>query len=123
MGDSPAHRPDLKPVVLARMVSQDGGVPLVRKSGDGHPSDTQGCQQRAEAWRRAFQDAPPPRSLVAEATLSGEDHAVPLAQLGCIPRMPGTLQVVAPGMGQALQEETWQPGDANPRYPPLALGH
>jgi len=35
------HRPDLKQAVLALLVSQDGGVPLVSKSWDGNTSDTQ----------------------------------------------------------------------------------
>ena len=35
-GYSKDHRPDLKQVVLELMVSQDGGVPFVRKSWDGN---------------------------------------------------------------------------------------
>ena len=31
------HRSDLKQAVLARLVSQDGGVPIVSQSGDGNP--------------------------------------------------------------------------------------
>src|SRR5215475_5000477 len=40
-GYSKDHRPDLQQAVLALMVSQDGGVPLVSKSWDGNASDTQ----------------------------------------------------------------------------------
>ena len=40
------HRPDLKQAVLALMVSQDGGVPFVRKSWAGNTSDTQVFQPR-----------------------------------------------------------------------------
>lgn len=45
------HRPDLQQAVLERMVSQDGGVPLLSKRGDGHASDTQIFQERAQALR------------------------------------------------------------------------
>ena len=34
-GDAKDHRPDLTQAVLERMVSQDGGVPLMSKSWDG----------------------------------------------------------------------------------------
>jgi transposase len=40
-GYSKDHRPDLKQAVLELMVSQDGGVPCVSKSWDGHTSDIQ----------------------------------------------------------------------------------
>jgi transposase len=114
-GDAKDHRPDLKPAVVELMVSQDGGIPFVSKSWDGHTSDTQGCQQRAEALMRAFKDSPTPRSLVADAKLSCEDHAVHLAQLGFLPRMPASLKVGSQVIGQALQEATWQTFEANTR--------
>ena len=53
-GYSKDHRPDLKPAVLERMVSQDGGIPCVSKSWDGNTSDTRMFQERAEALMRAF---------------------------------------------------------------------
>ena len=68
-GYSKDHRPDLKPAVLERMVSQDGGVPFVSQSGDGHTADIQLFQERAQALRHAFTNTPSPRYLVAEATL------------------------------------------------------
>src|SRR5499426_570133 len=48
------HRPDLKQAVLARMVSQDGGVPLVSKSWAGNTSDTRVFQERATALMSVF---------------------------------------------------------------------
>ncbi len=39
-GDSTAHRPDLKHVVLGAAVSGDGGVPLLSKTHDGNSSDS-----------------------------------------------------------------------------------
>jgi transposase len=117
------HRPDLKQAVLALMVSQDGGIPCVSKSWDGNTSDTQVFQQRAEALMRAFKDPPSPRSLVADAKLSCEDHATPLAKLGFITRIPATLKVVSQVMRQALQWDTWQPFDPNTRSQPLTLWH
>jgi transposase len=117
------HRPDLKQAVLELMVSQDGGVPCVSKSWDGHTSDTQVFQKRAEALMRAVNDTPSPRDLVADAQLYGEDNAAHLATLGFITRMPATLKVVSQVMARALQSDTWQSFDDNTRYQSLALCH
>jgi transposase len=117
------HRPDLKQAVVELMGSQDGGVPFVRQSGDGHTADSQIFQARAQALRHAFTNPPSPRYLVAEATLDHEDHASSLHSIGFITRMPNTLGVVAQVIVQALGWDTWQPCDDNTRSPPLALGH
>jgi transposase len=122
-GSAKDHRPDLKQAVLARMVSHDGGVPFVSKSWDGNASDTQVCQQRAEALIRAFKDTPTPRYLVADAKLSCADNAVHLAQRGFSTRIPATLTLVAQGIGQALQGDTWHTCDDHTRYQPRALCH
>src|SRR5215510_4105381 len=122
-GYSKDHRPDLKQAVLELMVSQDGGVPLVSKSWAGNTSDTQVCQQRAEALLRAFKDTPTARYLVADAKLYCEDNAVHLAKLGFITRIPATLKGVSQVIRQALQGGPWHPFDANTRYQPLALCH
>src|SRR5438094_1197591 len=66
-GYSKDHRPDLKQAVLALMVSQDGGVPLVSKSWDGNASDTKIFQERAEALLATFKRSPTPRYLVADS--------------------------------------------------------
>jgi transposase len=122
-GYSKDHRPDLKQAVLELMVSQDGGVPFVSKSWDGHTSDTQVFQKRAEALMRAFKDTPSPRDLVADAKLYCEDNAVHLAKLGFITRVPATLTLVSQVIAQALQSDTWQSFDDNTRYQSLALCH
>ena len=122
-GYSQDHRADLKQAVVELMVSQDGGVPFVSKSGDGHASDTQVFQQRAEALRRAFKDTPSPRYLVADAKLSCEDNASRLAPLGVITRIPATLKLVSTVIGQALQGDPWQTFDERTRYQTLALCH
>ena len=90
-GSSKDHRPDLTQAVLERMVSQDGGVPLVSKSWDGNASDTQIFQERAAALMATLKRAPTPRSLVADAKLYHEDNAANLRQLGFITRIPNTL--------------------------------
>ena len=99
-GDSNAHRPGLTHAVLALLVSHDGGVPFGRTSWDGHTADLTVFQERAQALVAAFQKAPSPRDLSADATLSHGDHASNLQPLGCITRMPHTLhsvsQVIAP---------------------------
>jgi transposase len=122
-GDSQAPRPALKQAVLELMVSQDGGIPCVSKSWDGNTSDTRVVQERAEALISACKSTPSPRSLVADATLSCEDTAAHLAQLGCITRIPATLKVVAQVMSQALQWDPWQPVAPKTHYQPLALCH
>lgn len=71
------HRPDWQQVVLALLVSPDGGVPFMRKRWDGHTSDIAVFQERAQALRAAFTNAPTPRSLSAAAKLYQEDHAPP----------------------------------------------
>ena len=122
-GDSKAPRPDLKQAVWERLVAQGGGSPCVSKSGDGLPSAPPVFQKRAAALRRPFPDTPSPRSLVAEATLAGEDEAAHRARLGVITRMPATLTVVAPVMGHALPGDTWQALADHPRSQSRALDH
>jgi transposase len=122
-GYSKEHRPDLKQAVLALLVSQDGGIPLVRQSWDGHTADTRIFQGRAEALLRAFKTTPSPRSLIADATLSCEANVAHLAKLGFITRIPATLKVLAQVISQALPWNTWKPVDPHTRYQPLALGH
>jgi hypothetical protein len=122
-GDAKDHRPDLQQAVLARMGSQDGGVPGVSQRGDGHTADPRVFQERAEAFMRAFQDTPSPRDLVAEAQLSGEDHAAHRAPLGLITRRPAPLKVVSPVMSPALQPDTWQPVADDTRDQALAWCH
>src|SRR2546430_3498926 len=68
-GSSKGHRPDLKQAVLELMVSQDGGVPCVSKSWDGHTSDIHVFQERTQALLTAFEHTPSPRYLVADAKL------------------------------------------------------
>ena len=122
-GYSKDHRPDLQQAVLALLVSQDGGIPLVRQSWDGNTSDTRIFQERAEALLRACKTPPRPRSLIADATLSCEDTVAHLAQLGFLTRIPATLKVVAQVISQALPWNTWQSVDLHTRSQPLALGH
>ena len=110
-GYSKDHRPDLKQAVLALLVSQDGGIPLVRKSWDGNTSDTRIFQERAAALLSACKTTPSPRYLIADAKLSCEDTVAHLAKLGLITRIPATLKVVAQVISQALQWNTWQPVD------------
>jgi len=122
-GYSKDHRPDLKQVVLALLVSQDGGVPLVSKSWDGNTSDTPIFKERAAALMAALASAPTPRYLVADAKLYTEDTATMLAKLGFITRIPGTLKLVSQVITQALQEDRWHRLDETTRYYGLELCH
>ena len=105
------------------MVSQDGGVPVLSQSWDGHASDTQIVQERAHALLATLQGSPSPRSVGAAATLYPEEHATNLAHLGFSTRLPGTRKLVAQGSTPARQWDTWQGRDATPRSQRLALCH
>jgi transposase len=122
-GYSKDHRPAWKQAVWELMVSQDGGGPLVSQSWDGNASDTQIFQERAQALMTAFAHAPTPRYLGAAANLYTEATAAPLAKLGFITRMPGTLKLVSQVISPALQGETWHELDATPRSQGLELCH
>jgi transposase len=117
------HRPDLQQAVLELLVSQDGGVPLVSKSWEGHTSDTQMFQERAAALMAAFASSPTPRYRVADAKLYTEDPAATLAQLGFITRMPGPRKRVSQVITQALQWDRWHCLDETTRYYGLELCH
>jgi transposase len=122
-GYSTDHRPDLKPVVWALMVSQDGGVPCVRKSWDGHTSDVHVFQERAQALMTAFEHTSSPRSLVADANCYHADTASHLQHMGFITRVPSTRSVVSQVIRQAREWETWRPVDDTIRYQRVELGH
>jgi transposase len=101
------HRPDLKQAVVALLVSQDGGVPVGSNSWDGHTSDIEVFQERAQVLLAAFQHAPSPRYRLADATLYQEDHAPNLHNLGFLTRLPHTLGAVSQVIAQALTWDTW----------------
>ena len=109
------HRPDVKQAVRERLVSQDGGVPLVSKRWAGHPSATPLFKERAEALMAAFASSPTPRSLVAEANLDTEDTAATLAKRGGITRLAGPLTRVSQVITQALQRDRWHHLDETTR--------
>jgi len=122
-GSSQDHRPDLKQAGVELMVSPDGGVPFVRQSWDGHTSDSQMFQERAQALMQAFTHTPSPRYLVADAQLYHEDNASSLQSIGFITRSPNTLGVVSQVIMPALGGDTWPPCDDNTRDQPLELCH
>jgi transposase len=114
-GDSNDHRPDVKPAVLALMVFEDGGGPCGSKRWDGHTSDIAVFQERAQALMTAFQNAPSPRYLSADAKLSHEDHAPNLHHLGLMTRIPTTIGAVSQVIAPALTWDTWPRLDDNTR--------
>jgi hypothetical protein len=122
-GSCSDHRPDLKPAVLALRGSHEGGVPVVRKHGDGPTSDREMFQARAQALMTAFTHAPSPRSLRADATRDQADNAPNRRALGLIPRLPTTLGPVSPVITHALTWETWHPRDETTRDQRLELCH
>jgi transposase len=115
-GDSRDHRPDLKPAVLERMGSQDGGVPFVSKRWEGNTSDSEIFQARAQALMTAFKNAPSPRYLIADAKLYHADNAPNLRALGFITRIPNTIGPVSQVITQARTWDTWHPLDETTRY-------
>lgn len=87
----------MQQAVLALLVSQDGGGPLLSQSWDGNASDTQSVPERAQALRATLRASPSPRYLVADAKLYTEDKAPNLAKLGVRTRIPGTRKLVTQG--------------------------
>jgi transposase len=122
-GYSRDHRPDLKPAVLALLVSHDGGGPCVSKRWDGHTSDRAMFQARAQALMTAVKNAPSPRSLMADTKRYHADHASNLRALGLITRIPHTIGPVSPVITPALTWATWHPRDETTRDQRLALCH
>jgi transposase len=114
-GYSKDHRPDLKQAVLELMVSQDGGGPFGSKSWDGHTSDTQICQERAQALLETLQRSPTPRDLVADGKRYPAGHAAHLQSHGFLTRIPPPRTLVAQVITQALRWATWQWLDATTR--------
>jgi hypothetical protein len=106
-GSAQDHRPDGKPAVWALLVSQDGGGPLVRKSGDGPAADPPIVRERAEALLAPWQLAPTPRALVADSTRDHADQAANLSHFGWITRRPNTRQLVVPVLQHARTGATW----------------
>ncbi len=82
------------------MVSQDGGVPLASKNGDGNASNNQIFQDRAKALLSTFEQSPTPRYLIADSKLYSEANATALQPLGFITRIPETLKLVSQGMSE-----------------------
>lgn len=105
------------------MVSQEGGVPFGRKRWDGHTSDIEVFQERAQALMAALQNTPSPRYLSADANLAPEDNAPHLQQRGFITRLPNTIGAVAQVIAQALTWDTGHRLDDKTRYPCLAFCH
>lgn len=122
-GHAKDHRPDVKQAVLELMVSQDGGVPFVRKSWDGNTADTAIFQERAAALRTTLQQSPTPRYVVADSTLYHADHAAHLLAMGFITWIPNTLTLVSQVISQALRWDTWQRLDATTRSQRVELCH
>jgi hypothetical protein len=122
-GDATDHRPDVQPAVLALLVSHDGGVPCGSNSWAGHTSDIAVFQARARALRAAVPNAPSPRYLLADSTLSPEDQAPHRPNLGGITRIPQTIGAVSQVITPALTGDTWPRLDDQTRGPGLAVCH
>jgi transposase len=68
-GSAKEHRPDLKQGVLAWLVAQAGGVPLMSQSWDGNASDTVVFKARCAALRTQCAASETPRYVMADAKL------------------------------------------------------
>jgi len=114
-GSANDHRADVQQAVLELRVSQDGGVPWLSNSWEGHASESKVLQERAGALLRTFPHSPSPRYVVADGTLSEKDTAGHLKALPLITRIPNTLKVVSQVIEQALESDTWHDVDAQTR--------
>ena len=122
-GYSKDHRPDLKQAVLELMVAQDGGVPLMSQSWDGHASDTVVFKERCEALLTQCAASETPRYLIADAKLYTEAKAPNLARRPFITRIPETLTVTRQVIEQAWAWGEWQPLDETVKYQRVELCH
>jgi transposase len=71
----------------------------------------------------AWQDAPSPRYVIADATLSHEANAPNLQALGFMTRIPHTIGVVSQVMMQALTGDSWHWLDETTRDQGVELCH
>ncbi len=122
-GYSKDHRPDLTQAVLALMVAQEGGVPLMRQSWDGNASDTVVFKERCEALIAQCEASETPRSVIADAKLYTEANAPNLAYLPFMTRIPETLTVTQQVIEQTWAGGEWQPLDETVRYQRVELCH
>ncbi|HSX81203.1 MAG TPA: IS1634 family transposase [Candidatus Saccharimonadia bacterium] len=122
-GYSKDHRPDLKQAVLALMVAQDGGVPLMSQSWDGNASDTVVFKARCEALLTQFAASETPRYVIADAKLYTAANAPNLARLPFMTRIPETFAVTRQVIEQAWAWGEWQPLDETVKYQRVELCH
>jgi transposase len=122
-GYSKEHRPDLKPAVLAWLVSQDGGVPLFSQSWDGNASENSVVKERCEALSAQCKARDSPRYLMADSQVSTEANAANLACVLFLTRMPETLQVTQQVIEQAWAWGQWHPLDETTSSQQGALCH
>ena len=115
-GYSKANRPDLKQVVQELVVSQDGGIPLMSKSFDGHASDNKIFQSRCRELIDQFKQADSPSYLVADSKLYCSANADNLRKMPFITRIPGTLKPEQATIQQALQNSQWHKLDSENQY-------
>ena len=109
----------MKQAVLALLVSQDGGVPFLRKRWDGNTADSEVFQERAQALIAAFTNAPNPRYLIAASQLYHEENAPHLQKLGFLTRSPNTIGALSQVIAPALTWDPWHRLDAQTRYQSL----
>ena len=93
------------------------------KRWEGHASDTEMVQERAQALRATWRGAPRPRSVVADATRSQAANAPSLAQRGFRTRLPGPRTLVTQGSPHARRGDPGPYRAALTRSQRLALGH
>jgi transposase len=113
-GSAKDHRPDWKQAVLAWLVAQDGGVPLMSQRWDGKASETVVFTERCEAVLTQCAARETPRDVIADATLFTEAHAPNWARLPCMTRSPETLTVT-----RQVSEQAWAWGEWQPLHEPV----
>jgi transposase len=105
-GYSREHRPDLKQVMLERMVEHQAGIPLRMTPRSGNSRAT---QEFGEASRLPVQQLQAPygrTSLVADSALYREAHLANLAQtqMQWSTRVPATLRAAQAVLAQAAPQ-------------------
>jgi transposase len=97
------HRPDLNPVMLALIVEQQAGIPVLMKPLSGNSSDAPAFGQVVQAHIAPLHTTYGTTYLVADSALDSEDNLQKLSEtrLQWLTRVPATLSEAPAALAQA----------------------
>lgn len=105
-GYSRDHRPDLKQFMINLICSQDGGVPLWLKVGNGNDSDSQKFAQLMTDFKSNWTAN---KMMVVDAAFYNEPNLQKVQSLKWLSRVPQTLKIAKELIATAEEELTSVP--------------